>query len=69
MSFLIASSFYFVILTYCVILVVSQRYQSDSKIERVDGLAMVKDMGEEMENMMGDKIEAIKVRINSISFH
>ena len=38
-----------------------QRYQTESRIERVDGLALVKEMGEEMETMMGDKIEAIKV--------
>lgn len=38
-----------------------QRYQSEAKIEQVDGFAMVKEMAEEMENMMGDKIEAIKV--------
>ena len=41
---------------------VLQRYQSEAKIEQVDGFAMVKEMAEEMENMMGDKIEAIKVR-------
>jgi len=29
----------------------------------LDGLALVKEMSEELENMMGDKIEAIKVRI------
>jgi hypothetical protein len=39
-----------------------QRYQSEAKIEQVDGFAMVKEMAEEMENMMGDKIEAIKVK-------
>lgn len=38
-----------------------QRYQSEAKIEQVDGFAMVKEMAEEMESMMGDKIEAIKV--------
>lgn len=39
-----------------------QRYQSEAKIEPVDGLAMVKEMAEDMENMMADKIDAIKVR-------
>lgn len=38
-----------------------QRYQSEAKIEQVDGLAMVKEMAEDMENMMADKIDAIKV--------
>ncbi len=42
-----------------------QRYQSEAKIEQVDGFAMVKEMAEEMENMMGDKIEAIKVKVNA----
>lgn len=44
--------------------IVFQRYQSEAKIEQVDGFAMVKEMAEEMENMMGDKIEAIKVKLN-----
>lgn len=39
-----------------------QRYQSEAKIESVDGLAMVKEMAEDMENMMADKVDAIKVR-------
>ncbi|XP_046457590.1 voltage-dependent calcium channel subunit alpha-2/delta-3-like isoform X4 [Daphnia pulex] len=39
---------------------IRERYQSEAKIEQVDGFAMVKEMAEEMENMMGDKIEAIK---------
>ncbi|XP_059352267.1 voltage-dependent calcium channel subunit alpha-2/delta-3-like isoform X7 [Daphnia carinata] len=39
---------------------IKERYQSEAKIEQVDGFAMVKEMAEEMENMMGDKIEAIK---------
>lgn len=45
-------------------MIVFQRYQSEAKIEQVDGFAMVKEMAEEMENMMGDKIEAIKVKLN-----
>ena len=39
-----------------------QRYQSDAKIEQVDGFALVKEMAADMETMMGDKVEAIKVR-------
>ena len=38
-----------------------QRFQSEARIERIDGLAMVKDFGEEVENMLADKMEAIKV--------
>ena len=43
-----------------------QRYQVDAKVERVDGFALVKEMAEEMQNMMGDKIEAIKVTTTSV---
>lgn len=42
-------------------LFILQRYQNEAKIEPVDGLAMVKEMAEDMENMMGDKVDAIKV--------
>lgn len=45
-----------------------QRYQAEARVERVDGLAMVKDMAEEMENMMADKIDAIKV-MDSATLH
>lgn len=44
----------------------SQRYQADAKVEHVDGFALVKEMAEEMQNMMGDKIEAIKVTTTSV---
>ena len=42
---------------------VFQRYAADARVEVVDGLTLLKEISQDLENMMSDKVDAIKVKL------